>query len=285
MHAHAGIPAVTRGEDLFHWLANHQKAHCGTSRIRGQRVLALSGRPSGFGDYVEGLVLSHAFARILTAAKSIFGRSNPVEVAISELRSYLGEWLYWLMREDLNRLVRLTKLACEASDRPISKGVQRSIWHGRSVHRCYICGSLLAHSPSTGKFEDSAGTRAELEHLWPAAYGGDSIEENLLPSCSACNKNKKELISWESGYIHSLMFPMDFSSHAYYVRLPRAHKILLHRRAGFEIARREQLTLKRAFQRLGPYHDVVAIDKSDTWDFFNMESHSATYGERLWQPS
>jgi hypothetical protein len=93
------------------------------------------------------------------------------------------------------------------------------------------------------------------------------------------------MLSWESGYIHSLMFPIGFVHHEFYQRMPRVDKILLHRRAGFEVARRERINLKRAFQKLGPYSHTLAIDNSDTWDFFNMENHSTTYGELLWQPN
>ena len=48
-----------------------------------------------------------------------------------------------------------------------------------------MCGSSL-------DFVNDNDNAFTCEHIWPRSYGGDSIEENLLPSCKSCNSNKKK---------------------------------------------------------------------------------------------
>ena len=90
-HTIEAIKAVTGGEKLFQWLAIQHLSASRTSRLLGQTFLHLSGRPSSMGQYLEGLVLSYSFARLMTAAKSIFSDKKPVGDCIKEMRSYSAD--------------------------------------------------------------------------------------------------------------------------------------------------------------------------------------------------
>jgi 5-methylcytosine-specific restriction endonuclease McrA len=273
---------ATKGELLWVWLVQHHYNNC-AERLSGQEFLLLSGRPEGMGQYVEGVVLSFSFIRLMTAAKSIFSAPKDITVCMSDMRAYINNWMHWLDSEQRNRLVRLVREACESSDRPISAGTRQLAWPRGNSDRCYMCSALL--TLHRRHFVDANGKNANLDHIWPSSLGGNSIPENLLLACQACNNAKKHLLTWESGHAHSLIYTMGFETHDFYSRVPRLEKILIHRRAAFVLACRERLTLRDAFQKLGGYSELQVIDSSDTWDFFNVENHSQGLGELLWHPS
>ncbi len=55
----------------------------------------------------------------------------------------------------------------------------------QSRHRCGYCLSA----------EVIVGAVMELDHLTPAALGGDTVEDNLWLACSACNNHKNDRIA------------------------------------------------------------------------------------------
>src|SRR5437588_3367449 len=54
----------------------------------------------------------------------------------------------------------------------------------KARHRCGYCPSA----------ESVVGAVMELDHLVPAALGGETVEDNLWLACSACNKLKLDRI-------------------------------------------------------------------------------------------
>lgn len=277
------IRHVTNGEALLSWLSAHHYSESSGSRLMGQRFLVLTGRPTGMGQYVEGIVVAYSFSRLMVAAKCLYSTTKDIETCMGAMRSYVREWFHWLDNDDRNRLVRLTKEAWESSDTKISKKTRSELWSGARNHRCYMCGSLLSRVGN--RFVDEQGGLADLDHIWPSSFGGDSVADNLLPACEKCNKEKRHMCTWESGHAHGVIYPIGFDSHEFFANVPRIEKILIHRRAAFELARINRWTLKTAFLRLGPYSALEAIDSGDTWDFLNLQNHSVGIGETLWQPS
>jgi hypothetical protein len=65
-------------------------------------------------------------------------------------------------------------------------------------------------------------------------------------------------------------------------RLPLVQKILLQRRAVVMLAQREQISLKKALLRVGPFGDLKPLNSDDTWDIFNTQNHLDSLGEVLW---
>jgi hypothetical protein len=129
---------------------------------------------------------------------------------------------------------------------------------------------------------DVQGNKATLEHVWPSSLGGDSITDNLVPACANCNVKKGDLVTWEQGSVHEFIYPIDFHLSDDFPRLPLVQKILLQRRAVVMLAQREQISLKKALLRVGPFGDLKPLNSDDTWDIFNTQNHLDSLGEVLW---
>src|SRR5262249_39535859 len=136
-----------------------------------------------------------------------------------------------------------------------------------------------------GQRKANAPDFLELDHLWPSAYGGDSVQENLLPSCQFCNRKKAEMICWEWIAAHSIVLGPR-STQETLNELPTIAKIALHRRAAFALARGRRVTLSQAFQELGAWTSLRPIEQDDTADFFNLEIHdTAVTDTPFWRAS
>lgn len=58
----------------------------------------------------------------------------------------------------------------------------------RDGEKCYICGTKTP-AYLRGTFEDNA---PEIDHIWPVAQGGPSVQQNLACSCRKCNQAKSD---------------------------------------------------------------------------------------------
>jgi len=276
------IRVVTAGEHLFSRLVTYGEKTLLTGRISRQDLVKFSGRGEQFGEYLEGIVLAFAFKRIMKAATGIFQNGTvDVDVGNRRLNSLLKSWFDWLSKEELATLMRDAIRASEASYKKIPNGIKEEIFFSRSVHECCFCGVRMLPN-SDGVFLDNRGEKATLEHIWPSSLGGDSVIENLVPACGACNTEKADIFVWEQGLVHDFIYPVDFHNSDFLPKVPIYERLLLQRRAVMFIAQRDKLTLKDALRRVGPYGAMAAIDQFDTWDFFNIQNHSENLGERLW---
>ncbi|WP_454055662.1 HNH endonuclease [Cupriavidus sp. Marseille-Q8015] len=276
------IRTVTAGERLFSRLAEYGEKELIKGRFSHQGLVRFAGRGEQFGEYLEGAVLAFTFKRVMKAASGIFqGGKVDVDVGNRRLNSLLKYWFDWLNKEELAALMRDTIRASEVSHKTIPNGIKEEIFFSRSVHDCCFCGTRMSPD-SNGAFYDNQGKKATLEHIWPSSLGGDSIEENLVPACGSCNAAKADIFVWEQGLVHDLIYPVDFHNSDFFHRVPVYERLLLQRRAVMFVAQRDKSTLKDALKKVGPYGVIAAIDQSDTWDFFNIQNHSESLGERLW---
>ena len=102
----------------------------------------------------------------------------------------------------------------------------------------------------------------QLEHIWPQSFGGDSIAENLLPACPACNNAKSDMLLWQNAHIHSFTLKPE----------PSPQELAQHRRNIFEYASTHRTTLKDAALIIGSVDlsEISSIDRDDAVDFFNF---------------
>ena len=276
------IKPSTAGERLFQRIGTYGLKDLAPNRLGQQRFVRLTGRGVSFGSYLEGSMIAFTFKRVMKATHGIFrDKSSDPAVCNARLTAILRDWFGWLDKEALAVLVRDAVRAEGASNHPIPKRLETDIWHTRRVHKCCFCGKGLT-ADTHSVVRDVDGTKATLEHVWPTSLGGDSIAENLVPACGNCNKEKRDLFTWEQGSIHDFIYPIDFHLSEFLPRLPVTQRILLQRRAVITLAQRERITLKQALLRVGPYGDIKALDASDTWDFFNTQNHFDSLGELLW---
>jgi hypothetical protein len=276
------IKPSTAGERLFQRIGTFALKDLSPNRLTQQKFVRLTGRGAKFGLYLEGSTVAFSFKRVMKATRGIF-RDKNADSSVCNLRlaAILREWFDWLDKDSLAVLVRDALRAEDASDRPIPKSVETDIWHARRVHSCCFCGKVLT-ADANSVVKDAEGNKATLEHVWPASLGGDSIVENLVPACGDCNRQKKDLFTWEQGDIHDFIYPVDFHLSEFLLRVPIAQRILLQRRAVMILAQRDRLTLKQALVRVGAYGSIGALDSTDTWDIFNIQNHFDSVGELLW---
>jgi len=113
--------------------------------------------------------------------------------------------------------------------------------------------------------------RLQYEHIWPSGYGGDSIEENILPACSICNNAKEDMILWHTAHIAGFCLKPQPSADEL-TRVGRKQKIAWFMRRTYENAVRRRITLKESALSLGPIEmsKQDSVDPDDARDFFNL---------------
>ena len=179
--------------------------------------------------------------------------------------------------------------ASEASKTPNAHEKRKVLGDCRRKFNCYSCGgeldpqALSQVSVENGKLIPNP-QYLEYEHLWPHSFGGDSIAENLLPSCPYCNRAKANVASWEWMPVQSVI--PEFLARSPTLSGPKASKqvkIGLHIRAATACARLNGTTLKNAYIAIGPrLNDIHVVDTSDTADFFNLRVHNPEETGMLW---
>jgi hypothetical protein len=105
--------------------------------------------------------------------------------------------------------------------------------------------------------------------VWPRAYGGESVEENLLPACKSCNGRKGDIAMWALYPIQAIVcgFNMDESDFAL---VPKEARLAAHARIAGSMARADDISLKEAYVRLGPADMLNLVDGSLVVDVFNL---------------
>ena len=177
----------------------------------------------------------------------------------------------------LNRFASLSFDSAVTARSGISDQTRASVFRdaarrGAGRISCYLCGLLL------GTWEiDRATKHIALDHLWPLAFGGASKEVNLLPICFECNQLKKDRITWDTfGIVQDYALARHGSDGDALTRMA------LHRRAAVTYAEQETLTLKEAFQVLGPRRLLTIEDPDDSEWFFNQHCHDISILAQIW---
>ena len=170
----------------------------------------------------------------------------------------------------LNRL----RDAVNAATGDISPKTLNDVRHfARHSHNwCYLCQRKLQFfsldSLPLGVDRESL---FEAEHVWPQSYGGNSEIENLLPACHSCNRHKANYPNWAMVDIQSMIHGLDPSQEELR-RIPGSRRFSLISRQACQLADRKSMTLKEAFQEIGPGIEPYVLDSQDVADFFNISN-------------
>lgn len=256
----------TAGERLFHFVAEQLLGeHCQTELSETQ-ALRFGGRTFDLSQYFYGFTCANIFARLVKKAERVLesDRSAPARVVAQYIERSLEVGLAG-HRDAVNRMAALSIDASTASGRSIPPSVTQAVIGQRKRLHCYLCGNQVH------KDADVLGERLELEHLWPSSYGGDSIEENLLPACAVCNREKGDMILWHTAHIAGFCLKPNPSEDEQ-TRIGRKQKIAWYFRKVHELAALERTTLKNAALMLGPIEmsSQTSLDHDDARDFFNL---------------
>ena len=260
---------ITAGEALYQrlreWLLRHQSEQDSHTWIATLRFSA------EWSEFFEQAMAMSLTGRVVRAGRGLQKLHNVDQKLFErEFRSYLNEEL-GASKDDLNVFVRMGVEGVSASQKSISNGTAKRmrVWAQEAHSYCYICGCTLDFMAGAQGAEGYS-----LEHIWPRSFGGDSITENLLPACRACNgERKQDFATWALTSIQSVNLNMN-PSVGELRRIEGPIKYALHQRAALDFAVKNSLTLKEALMKLGTWTDVSVLDTNDVGHFFNLRNHN-----------
>ena len=246
-------------------------------------------RPKEFRRFFQEAIALNLTRRLILAAE--FVRLNqcpePTETHFIGLLDKPICKLGLMEKNQRGQISRLLKDALICSRHSISTRLRQGMLNWSRGHHnfCYLCGKELNFNLTQNE-NDSDIT---LDHLWPQAYGGDSIEENILPACRDCNSRKKrDYASWAGCNVHTLMVGVDPSEGAI-MSIGLQFQYALYNRAATAYANRKKISLKESYITLGPWKsEICVLDADDVGDFFNLSNYNTEeneYGTELLQMS
>ena len=190
---------VTNGEELF--LKIHDSTG-GSLRLESDIDPDFESLISAadFADFVKLAATMEVFSRCVRDARSyleVNENASSAEIA-KELRTKVALPVRLGLDHEFGELARLVGLSAIRKQR--DKGVEKNAIAAVPMV-CYMCGVSL----SRRKGQTNTYT---IEHIWPISYGGQTIEENLLPACADCNSKRGSMLSWAAGpvvstYLHA----------------------------------------------------------------------------------
>lgn len=228
-------------------------------------LIQIGGRSDFFTDYYAGVFASNLMMRCIKKAKWI--DDNESEEKHKKLLITYFQTVLEMPRNSLggsfDQFANLVIDAYKSSKKGIKPAVKNQF--KKKPDFCYICSTSIDDSQGANK-------NYELEHIWPQSYGGDSIEENLLPACTHCNRAKSHMLLWQNAAIHSFALkPM--ADNGELISIQKPERIARHRQKIFQYACDNKTTLKDAALAVGSVSltDLRYIDRDDSIDFSNFD--------------
>jgi hypothetical protein len=277
---------VTDGEKLFHFLIKNVGEFGALENLRSDFVSGVM-RGREFMQFTEGAIVLHCFGRLLQAAKWYRNIcSDDPARGSKEIKSFVVDTLGIAKAtcasfDELAPLALAAAAAASSSSKTPNSSEKRKVLDNcKKMFNCYSCGIELDPNASSDIYDENGKSfqnphYLEHEHLWPHSFGGNSIAENLLPSCPFCNRAKANIASWEWIPLQSVL--PKFEGKSSFINASDHHgqlKIGLHIRAAMAYARINGTTLKTAYSLIGPrLKEIHLVDTNDTADFFNLRVH------------
>jgi len=244
-----------------------------------------TGRGEQWSEFVEEVVATQLACRFVTAgssiAESLGGKKCVGELLFrQEMRSITTETMACSLdrkiRARLDDLIERAVLATYGSVSDADKMLLRAEVGKRP--RCYLCNSFLELRLDSVLFptDEQKKRVIEYEHVWPRAFGGDTIIDNLALSCHDCNNRKASYANWSMVDIQSLVLAHNPSDESL-AKIPGLRRFAMLSYAAHRIADKGSLSLKSAHLRL--QHEVITPKlrrTTDVADFFNLINYSET---------
>jgi hypothetical protein len=260
---------TTSGEVLFQLVL---REFCGPesyTTMQAVPALGVGGRTDALADYFVATTALNIVGRCIKKAERVRDSAADESLRHPAMIEFIQQSL-GIARQGDERIDRLASLSLQAasdSHRPIKDATKKVVAGGAQELPCYLCGAM-----SPRKSQDPAVRPVEYEHLWPASFGGNSVVENLMPSCFHCNKAKGSMLLWHTGSIFSFCLKPSPSEEEIKT-IQKREKIALHMRTILNRACDDQVTLRESAIATGPARltSIYAIDDADAIDFFNFE--------------
>ncbi|MEB4633718.1 HNH endonuclease [Burkholderia contaminans] len=259
--------AETSGERLFQLIMRELYGNNAVMSLQSLPMLSFGARSEYFSDLFIGISCFNILARMIKKAERIRSIDDP-NLHQPEMIRYMQASLGIPRRSESDAIQRIASMALVAaadSKKKISDAVKDAVCGGRTELNCYICGAIVLR-----KTEDP-DSKAEFEHLWPASFGGNSIAENLLPACPACNRAKGHMLLWQTGHVSSFVLKPQPSEEEL-KSISRREKIAKHTMNIYDRACRDRTSVKIAALAVGPVNmsQISQHDVEDSVDFFNF---------------
>jgi hypothetical protein len=148
--------------------------------------------------------------------------------------------------DNIYKIARMVIPAAKAAGQNINNTTRDHFTSNRRHRRCYLCN--LALDPGAPRGDPS---RLTIEHVWPRSAGGESVEQNLLPCCEACQQLKGDLFGWEWHNIHNVVLRAEPSTEVL-ENLRWGIRFARYSYAAMELSDEHGTALKEAFIQNGP---------------------------------
>lgn len=252
---------VTPGEHVFLRLYEGLGAHL---EISGPQDVGLAFlvAEQRFSEFVRLAATLEVFMRCVRAAQEFVATDGHLPAARIGRR----------LREDADLPARLYNdpVFCEhakqagkiSADKRRKGSVERNAMRSEAPF-CYLCGIPLTQP-------GQARSSFTVEHLWPMTFGGDTVEDNLLPACKDCNEKRNHSITWAWGPVqstyHARSSTEDLPGE---LRLSLAlAKLMLV--AGGNPNPRARSTLKQAAKRAAPLVTPLNVETNRRYLYFDL---------------
>lgn len=264
------INYVTDGEKLCYFL--EQQLLSSTPWEKLTSGLNYTGRAEELINFFRQVTVVNLTGRLVIGGASLAEQEGGIYDPSFEkkFRDFLLNTLE-IPFDRLDETYRFTRSAINASQQNFSDSLRHKmrVWAKEKHSWCYLCGVKLNFD---NKFDNETPPDAyTCEHIWPRAYGGNSIEDNLLPACSSCNSGRKRhFATWAMPAIQSLILGFNPKR---LNEIEGSYKFALHYKIAQKLANQKGLTMKQAFLELGAWTEVSVTHQEDVADFFNLENY------------
>lgn len=237
--------ATTSGERLLFALLHHHSDWQALAAAFKTANVQMARRSDSLTNFFVGASILHLQQRLVRHAQDVRER-NPFDrnLQAAELctraqdvvglspASYSG---------DFPALIEEVLTSAEQLSAKLTAGLKNRVKRAGSNH-CHSCGLQFGIIPPRGK----KILVASADHVWPRALGGDTTEDNLIPTCEICNSKKGHIAAWQMAWIQPIVFAEADEKNSLKM-FPRDLQIALHIRVAMAYAQANGTTLKDAF--------------------------------------
>ncbi len=230
------------------------------------RTLGLTVRGENYVELCKEIITVNVTCRVVALGRTLAeDRSTEDPLFVGEYRRALREAI-GIPADDISLVLRNAVLAVRASQIDFTVRERERLRAGARARNsaCYMCGVVL-------DFVNDTYQAYSLEHIWPQAFGGDSIDENVLPACKSCNGKKSGFCTWGMVAVQSLVLGLVPSAERL-DEIDKTFKFALHQRAARQLANQRRYSMAEAFVALGAWKNIEVIESDDVAHFFNLSN-------------
>jgi len=213
-----------------------------------------------FLDTMYGFTIVYLVRYLIVSAHFLMKKKNfhdPDHEEFQEiLRSYLSDFFQFVSAGPSDRLVVLLTACLRVIKKKRKNHSMLLKERKRSGAVCYLSG----FTPKN----DEAEYRAELDHVWPLAFGGGDQADNLELSCSKYNRLKDDFINPYDYDFRKIMYRSIGSEPLTMKEFKVEHKLAILAKHNFSIDGCTQ-------QKHGRPFGFRKIDENQPWHYFNIE--------------